>query len=232
MRNMTIGLAAVSVLAFASAASAQQAQYSPKDIIDTFKKAPLAATGECEKRGMATGDDGVCEPLKNSRGFSLPTRANLHAPAPVAAAPASAPAHPTVRTARVASTTTTTTVTTSPARAARPARGRDLLITFQLGSAELTDQAKANASVFAQALNSPALADGKFDISGYTDASGDKDKNLALSQARAAAVKDFLVAKGVSESRMVAQGFGATDFAVQANPMAAGNRRVEARRTD
>lgn len=213
----------------AGSAFAQQAQYSSKDIIDTFAKKPPAssapaAPGECEKKGMVTGDDGVCEPTKSARGFSLPTRANMKpagSTSPAAArAPASSP-HPT----RMAST--------APMRApaaAAPTVRKDLLITFKLGSAELTDQAKANAKVFAQALNSPALADAKFDISGYTDASGDKDKNLALSEARAASVKSFLAAQGVSDARLDAHGYGASDFAVS-NPMSPRNRRVEAKRT-
>ncbi len=225
MRHLTLGLIAASAMLIAGSASAQQAQYSSKDIIDTFAKkpAPPPAAGECEKRGMVTGDDGVCEPVKNARGFSLPTRANLKAgataPAPHAAA--------VDRPVRVASTTP------SRAPAVRaPTAHKDLLITFKVGSSELTDQAKANAKVFAEALNSSALADAKFDIAGYTDASGDKDKNVALSQARAAAVRDYLASQGVSPSRMAAKGFGATDFAVQANPMSPSNRRVEARRTE
>lgn len=224
MRHLTLGLTAA-VMLIAGNASAQQAQYSSKDIIDTFAKkpAPAPAVGECEKRGMVTGDDGVCEPVKNARGFSLPTRANLKAGA-AAPAPHAAMVD---RPARVASTTPVR----SPAPRA-PAAHKDLLISFKLGSAELTDQAKANAKVFAQALNSAALSDSKFDIAGYTDASGDKDKNMALSQARAAAVRDYLVAQGVSPARVAAKGFGATDFAVQSDPMSASNRRVEARRTE
>ena len=215
----------------AGAASAQQAQYSSKDIIDTFAKKPAAqpaqpAPGECEKKGMITGEDGICEPTKNARGFSLPTRANMKAasaPAPMAAK-ASAPAAAS-RPTRMAST--------APMRAApvaaAPTVKKDLLITFKLGSAELTDQAKANAKVFAQAVNSPALSDAKFDLSGYTDASGDKDKNLTLSQARAASLKSFLVSQGVSDARLEAHGYGASDFA--ADPMSPRNRRVEAKRT-
>jgi outer membrane protein OmpA-like peptidoglycan-associated protein len=45
-------------------------------------------------------------------------------------------------------------------------------------------------------------------------------------------VKNFLVSKGVEQSRIVAKGYGASDFADPAHPTAAGNRRVEARRID
>jgi OmpA-OmpF porin, OOP family len=77
-------------------------------------------------------------------------------------------------------------------------------------------------------VNSPQLADARFDLSGYTDASGDKDKNLALSQARAASLKSFLVAQGVADSRLDAHGYGAADFV--AAPTSPRNRRVEAKR--
>ena len=203
----------------ATSASAQQAQYSAKDIIDAFAKKPASqqaqpAPGECEKMGEVAGDDGTCEPARTTRGFSLPKLSNPKAKSAAAAA--------TDRTSSAA------VRQTRPAPAAPTVR-KDLLITFKLGSAELTDQAKANAAVFARAVNSPALADARFDLSGYTDASGDKDKNLALSKARAAALKSFLVSQGVRDDRVEAQGYGASDFA--ADPMSPRNRRVEARRT-
>lgn len=212
-----------------AAALAQQAQYSTKDIISTFAKkpdasAPAPQAGECEKKGMITGEDGICEPVKNARGFSLPTRANIHsAPAPTtasAARPATTHMHVASIAPRVAPV------------AEAPTVKKDLLITFKLGSAELTDQAKANAKVFAEAMKAPALAGSKFDISGYTDASGDKDKNQALSEARAASVKSFLVGQGVDDARLAAHGLGASDFVVPSQPMSPKNRRVEARRTE
>lgn len=226
MRSVVRALAVMTVAAgAATGACAQDAQYTSKDIIDSFAKPPAAAAqpdaqpGSCEAKGMATGDDGVCEPLKHTRGFSLPTRANLHA------ATAATP------TARVASTNARPAATVHRATPA-PATRRDLLITFKTGSSELTDQAKVNAKVFAQALNSPVLASSRFDLSGYTDAVGDKDKNLVLSQARAASVKSFLVGQGVDGGRLDAKGYGATDFVIPSDPMSARNRRVEAKRVD
>lgn len=224
-------LALAAALAAASAVSAQQAQYSSKDIIDTFSKKPADASqapagGECEKRGMVTGDDGVCEPMKDSRGFSLPTRASMKAPhAGMASAPA--PRAAAARPVRTASARPA-----APGGVSGPTVKRDLLITFKLGSSELTDQAKANARVFAEALNSSALSGAKFDLSGYTDASGDKGKNQALSEARAASLKSYLEAQGVSGDRLEARGYGASDFAVPSDPMSPRNRRVEARRVD
>jgi outer membrane protein OmpA-like peptidoglycan-associated protein len=48
----------------------------------------------------------------------------------------------------------------------------NLLITFKLGSSDITPQGKAEATVFAKALEMPALATRRFEIGGYTDASG------------------------------------------------------------
>ncbi|MDB5437863.1 MAG: hypothetical protein JWM33_290, partial [Caulobacteraceae bacterium] len=171
-----------------------------------------------ESRGMVTGDEGICEPIKNDRGFNLPTRATPTRPA---AAPA--------RAATTAAAPATPRAAASPA--SQPAH-RDLLITFQTGSSELTDQAQSNAKVFAQAMGMPALASSRFEIAGYTDSTGSADANLTLSQQRADAVKNFLVASGVDSSRIVTKGYGATDFAVPAQPDAAANRRVEARRVN
>ena len=195
-------------------------QYTTEDIVKTFA-APQAseaapAQGECEKKGMVTGDDGVCEPTKDERGFSLPTRATL---SNGAGKPSSAPRPQTA---------------SLPARpvAPRVTPKRDLLITFKTGSSQLTDQAQANARVFAQALSSPSLANGKFEIAGYTDSVGSPDRNLTLSQQRAEAVQAFLVAHGVEASRVAAKGYGAKDFAVPDQPTAAQNRRVDARRLE
>jgi OOP family OmpA-OmpF porin len=70
------------------------------------------------------------------------------------------------------------------------------------------------------------------EVQGHTDTRGDARKNLALSEARAAAVADFLVERGgVRASRLTSKGFGASQ------PIAPGsseeahakNRRVEFR---
>ncbi|MBC7536118.1 MAG: OmpA family protein [Ferruginibacter sp.] len=66
-------------------------------------------------------------------------------------------------------------------------------------------------------------------IDGHTDAQGADDKNMTLSDNRAAAVKTYLVSKGVSENRVVSTGYGETK-PIADNKTAAGrakNRRVE-----
>lgn len=65
-------------------------------------------------------------------------------------------------------------------------------------------------------------------IEGHTDASGSDEHNLELSQARAAAVRDFFIAQGIAPERLTIQGYGER-FPVAPNDNAAGrqeNRRV------
>lgn len=193
-------------------------QYSAEDVAKTFADKPDSSAkpaGECEKKGMVTGDDGVCEPVKVERGFSLPTRASQAATSGVAKTGTSGARLATASSAPVA-----------PHH--HVVRSRDLLITFKLGSSDLTDQGRANAKVFAQALLLPDLAGTRFELDGYTDASGDKDKNLALSAQRAAAVKAYLISLGVDATRLDTHGYGAQDFVSEAHPNAPENRRVVA----
>ena len=80
------------------------------------------------------------------------------------------------------------------AAAAAPAEpsGFDLLITFELGSDRLSDQAQANLREFAKAMSDPALDGTLFNVDGHTDARGSDELNNALSERRAAVVVQFL----------------------------------------
>ncbi|MBN8854163.1 MAG: hypothetical protein BGO55_07200 [Sphingobacteriales bacterium 50-39] len=69
----------------------------------------------------------------------------------------------------------------------------------------------------------------RLSIDGYTDNTGRPEKNQLLSEHRAAAVKKYLVSKGVAENRIAAAGHGQSD-PVGDNKTAKGraaNRRVE-----
>jgi OOP family OmpA-OmpF porin len=69
------------------------------------------------------------------------------------------------------------------------------------------------------------------DVSGHTDSSGDPAANLVSSKTRAQSLVQYLLAKGVPRTRIVANGFGA-ERPIADNETAAGrarNRRIEFR---
>ena len=83
------------------------------------------------------------------------------------------------------------------ARAARPAAapgkvnpggGLDMLFNFLLGPAQMISPAQAEARAFAKAMAAAQLAGMKFAIEAHTNVPGVRDKNMALSQARAQSV--------------------------------------------
>ena len=112
--------------------------------------------------------------------------------------------------------------------APREPKGLDMLVTFELDSAELTAEARENLAVFAEALNDERLATARFVVEGHTDARGSEGYNDSLSQARAASVKTFLTELGVSDERLRAIGLGETNPRVS-DALAPENRRVELR---
>jgi outer membrane protein OmpA-like peptidoglycan-associated protein len=68
-----------------------------------------------------------------------------------------------------------------------------------------------------------------FSIEGHTDSDGKDAANLTLSENRAAAVKNYLIEKGISASRLSSKGFGES-MPIDSNKTKAGkanNRRVE-----
>ncbi|WP_452220129.1 OmpA family protein [Lacinutrix salivirga] len=69
----------------------------------------------------------------------------------------------------------------------------------------------------------------KFTIEGHTDSVGSKSSNQLLSERRANAVRDYLIANGISDDRLVAAGFG-EDYPIDSNATRSGrknNRRTE-----
>ena len=70
-----------------------------------------------------------------------------------------------------------------------------------------------------------------FSIDGHTDSQGSSSLNKKLSEKRAAAVKNYLIGKGLSAVRLTSYGFG-EDYPIDTNKTSAGranNRRVEIR---
>ena len=113
----------------------------------------------------------------------------------------------------------------NPAPAA-PARA-SILVTFVVGSAELTPQAKSALDIVAGALRSERLAARSFTVEGHADPRGSVEGNLKLSQARAESVVAYLVAAHqVPPARLEAIGLGSSRLLNRADPTAAENRRV------
>ena len=98
---------------------------------------------------------------------------------------------------------------------------------FQTGKAVLLPAAREKLSKIAGLiLAHPGL---KLESEGYTDSTGSDEVNLRLSEKRAQAARDFLVAQGVSPSAIVHRGMGKAS-PIDSNDSAAGrqnNRRVE-----
>jgi len=105
-----------------------------------------------------------------------------------------------------------------------------ITVTFASGSAALTPQAEQALAPLGRALNSQDLAGFRFRIEGHTDTVGSAGLNQALSERRAAAVRDFLIQRyGVNPSRIEAVGLGQTQLLVPTpdNTPNARNRRVQ-----
>lgn len=106
-------------------------------------------------------------------------------------------------------------------------RGIVLTVNFDLNSYAIRPEARPLLDTLADAMTDPRLSRHRFEINGHTDSTGRLARNLALSELRAAAIVDYLAAKGVPRERMRAQGFGPLQPLDPANPRDPANRRVE-----
>lgn len=100
-------------------------------------------------------------------------------------------------------------------------------ILFASGSSELLESSFTELDKLSEELAKRTTV--RIEISGHTDNTGNENTNRILSENRARAVKDYLVKKGIEESRLVYKGYG------QGKPLASNdteegrkqNRRVE-----
>jgi outer membrane protein OmpA-like peptidoglycan-associated protein len=104
-------------------------------------------------------------------------------------------------------------------------------IQFATGSAEILPSSESTlAKAYATLKYNPEI---EVEINGYTDNVGSAESNVKLSQERAAAVKTYLVNKGIDAARITTKGLG------EQNPIASNdtpegrqkNRRIEFVRT-
>jgi len=104
----------------------------------------------------------------------------------------------------------------------------DLDIRFAFDSDSLLPEARAQLDALGGALSSGVLAQYRFKIVGHTDAVGEEDYNLALSDRRARSVKSYLTGNyGIASGRLVEVGRGEQELKNRDDPLAPENRRVE-----
>ena len=117
--------------------------------------------------------------------------------------------------------------TTPRAGDAACASALDSDVLFATDSSELTPQGGSLLDRLA-----PCWRGGRFEVEGHTDASGTDAVNQPLSERRAAAVEDHLVARGIEAWALTPRGYGSSrPVADNATPEGrAQNRRVEFRR--
>jgi outer membrane protein OmpA-like peptidoglycan-associated protein len=104
----------------------------------------------------------------------------------------------------------------------------DLEVYFEFGSAKVSHSAMATLTTLGRTLSDPRLADQTFVIAGYTDGKGEPEYNMWLSQIRADAVRQFLIAHfNIAPKQLIAKGFGMKQLKTPSNPLAEKNRRVQ-----
>jgi outer membrane protein OmpA-like peptidoglycan-associated protein len=114
------------------------------------------------------------------------------------------------------------------AEISQPPPSVDLEVHFDYKSAEISPQAVGLLTSLGRALSDERLAGQTFLIAGHTDAKGGAAYNLKLSQARAEAVREFLIRYfGVTPDRLIAQGHGYRQLKNSSMPFARENRRVQ-----
>jgi outer membrane protein OmpA-like peptidoglycan-associated protein len=107
-------------------------------------------------------------------------------------------------------------------------KSKNLMLNFEFDSDHLTQSAKDNLAEFAKMLRDPTMKGTRFEIDGYTDATGDDHYNQSLSERRAKSALNFLLSNGAPRDSLVAKGFGKSNPVVT-DPFNPENRRVEGR---
>jgi outer membrane protein OmpA-like peptidoglycan-associated protein len=98
---------------------------------------------------------------------------------------------------------------------------------FKINSAELSEAAKTDLVKVVGVFNK--YPETKILLEGHTDDTGSDDFNMKLSEKRAGSVADFLVSKGVNNSRLTRKWYGETQpkFPNDSEANREKNRRVE-----
>jgi len=103
-----------------------------------------------------------------------------------------------------------------------------MAVRFDFDSARIQPESFKAVGLAADALYHPYLQGDRFLIVAHTDAHGDRERNLKLSQQRADAIRDALINPfGIASSRIEAVGLGEEQLLNRADPEAAENSRVQ-----
>ncbi|GGC58707.1 hypothetical protein GCM10011504_41140 [Siccirubricoccus deserti] len=207
MVRLTMFLGAVALVAATTAPgpAAAQSDLAAQSLIDRLR--PSAASSS---RGIRVQGEAA-------------TPSTPAAPAPVWRPAAAVPAPQ-------AAARTTAAPPAQPRETTTDAPSVSITVTFASGSSALTPEAERALAPLGRALASPELAPYRFRIEGHTDTVGDAAVNQALSERRAAAVRQHLSrVYNVDAGRLVAIGFGSSQLLVQTPPQVADprNRRVQ-----
>lgn len=226
MRVTRLFAAACLSIVFVLPANAQQTS-TPTRTVDDYV---CAFAGECDKQPSA--DNSIAAPP--TRGFRLSvskgqTSPDAQSPSKSSSTRATSGAATGSRSAGVRQPAAGKRGSSAGGRStATQTRRMDLRVSFLLGSADLTEQAREEAQVFAKALLLPELASKRFRIEGHTDSSGSRALNLDLSKRRAGAVADYLAGLGVARNRLEVRGYGPDRPLPGHARSSPENRRVEA----
>ena len=184
---------------------------------------PVAALGAAVLLAAA-GDP----PATTGPGAAPTQAAPIHAaPAPPAAAPAlpaAAPAPPAAATAPASDAASNAAPAAVPVGAPAKAAPDQLVVLFGNASADIGPKGAATLDTAAhlyRAGNPIVMI-----VTGTTDATGNPRDNLTLSERRARAVLDGLVARGIPVAKLQLLAAGSTDPAVRTASAAAENRRA------
>ena len=108
-----------------------------------------------------------------------------------------------------------------------PATRKILNIHFKLNSAEIEASSRVIAKQFVESINRTKFS--KIIVEGYTDSTGDYEKNLELSKKRAQSVKELMIQYGIDSNSITAIGKGPMN-PISTNHTEVGraeNRRIE-----
>jgi outer membrane protein OmpA-like peptidoglycan-associated protein len=104
----------------------------------------------------------------------------------------------------------------------------NLYVNFDYNSADLTSDARITLDQLGNALRDPRLGAFSFVIAGHTDAKGGAEFNQKLSEQRAEAVRNYLIAQfGIAAERLTATGYGKSQLLDPDHPEDGVNRRVQ-----